>query len=28
VSSFGTDHDGELYIVELTGSIYRLVPAR
>jgi hypothetical protein len=27
VSSFGTDHDGELYIVELTGSIYKLVPA-
>jgi len=28
VSSFGVDHDGELYIVELTGSIYKLVPAR
>ena len=27
VSSFGVDHDGELYIVELTGSIYKLVPA-
>ncbi len=27
VSSFGVDHDGELYIVELTGSIYQLVPA-
>jgi glucose/arabinose dehydrogenase len=27
VSSFGADHDGELYIVELTGSIYKLVPA-
>jgi glucose/arabinose dehydrogenase len=27
ISSFGEDHDGELYIVELTGSIYRLVPA-
>lgn len=26
VSSFGVDHDGELYIVELTGTIYRLVP--
>jgi glucose/arabinose dehydrogenase len=26
VSSFGADHDGELYIVELTGSIYKLVP--
>jgi glucose/arabinose dehydrogenase len=26
VSSFGVDHDGELYIVELTGSIYQLVP--
>ena len=28
VSSFGVDHDGELYIVELTGSIYKLVPKR
>jgi glucose/arabinose dehydrogenase len=27
VSSFGVDHDGELYIVELTGSIYQLVPS-
>ena len=26
ISSFGTDGDGELYIVELTGSIYELVP--
>ncbi|HEY5946337.1 MAG TPA: PQQ-dependent sugar dehydrogenase [Kofleriaceae bacterium] len=26
ISSFGLDHDGELYIVELTGSIYQLVP--
>jgi hypothetical protein len=26
ISSFGIDHDGELYIVELTGSIYQLVP--
>ena len=26
VSSFGVDHDGELYIVELTGSIYKLAP--
>jgi glucose/arabinose dehydrogenase len=26
ISSFGVDHDGELYIVELTGSIYKLVP--
>ncbi|HEY5921534.1 MAG TPA: PQQ-dependent sugar dehydrogenase [Kofleriaceae bacterium] len=26
ISSFGVDHDGELYIVELTGSIYQLVP--
>ena len=26
VSSFGVDHDGELYIVELTGTIYQLVP--
>jgi glucose/arabinose dehydrogenase len=24
ISSFGVDHDGELYVVELTGSIYRL----
>ena len=28
VSSFGVDHDGELYIVELTGSIYKLAPKR
>jgi hypothetical protein len=26
VSSFGVDHDGELYIVLLTGDIYRLAP--
>ena len=26
ISSFGTDADGEIYIVELTGSIYELVP--
>jgi hypothetical protein len=26
ISSFGVDHDGELYIVELTGVIYQLVP--
>ena len=26
ISSFGLDHDGELYIVTLTGSIYQLVP--
>jgi len=26
VSSFGVDHDGEVYIVELTGAIYQLVP--
>ena len=25
ISSFGVDHDGELYIVELTGTIYKLV---
>ncbi|MEJ7604017.1 MAG: PQQ-dependent sugar dehydrogenase [Kofleriaceae bacterium] len=25
ISSFGVDHDGELYIVELTGTIYQLV---
>jgi len=28
VSSFGVDADGELYIVELTGKIYRLAPRR
>lgn len=28
ISSFGVDHDGELYIVELTGSIYKLVPKK
>jgi glucose/arabinose dehydrogenase len=27
VSSFGDDHDGELYVVSLLGSIYKLVPA-
>ncbi len=26
ISSFGVDHDGELYIVKLTGQIYKLVP--
>lgn len=26
ISSFGVDHDGELYIVELTGTIYKLAP--
>jgi glucose/arabinose dehydrogenase len=26
ISSFGVDADGELYIVELTGSIFELVP--
>jgi glucose/arabinose dehydrogenase len=26
ISSFGVDHDGELYIVKLTGEILRLVP--
>jgi glucose/arabinose dehydrogenase len=26
IASFGVDHDGELYIVELTGAIYELVP--
>ncbi len=26
ISSFGVDHDGELYIALLTGSIYKLVP--
>jgi glucose/arabinose dehydrogenase len=25
ISSFGTDKDGEVYLVELTGSIYKLV---
>ncbi len=27
VSSFGSDPDGELYVVELTGSIFQLVPS-
>lgn len=26
ISSFGVDHDGELYVVLLTGSIYKLAP--
>ncbi len=26
VSSFGVDHDGEVYIATLTGGIYKLVP--
>jgi len=26
ISSFGVDHDGELYIVLLTGTIYQLAP--
>ena len=26
ISSFGVDADGELYLVELTGAIYRLTP--
>ena len=26
VSSFGVDHDGELYVVLLTGTIYKLAP--
>jgi glucose/arabinose dehydrogenase len=28
ISSFGVDHDGELYVVTLTGSIYKLAPKR
>jgi glucose/arabinose dehydrogenase len=28
ISSFGEDHDGELYLVALTGSVYRLAPAK
>ena len=28
ISSFGVDSDGEVYVVELSGSIYKLVPAR
>jgi glucose/arabinose dehydrogenase len=28
ISSFGVDADGEVYLVELTGSIYKLVPRR
>ena len=27
ISSFGEDGDGELYIVSLEGSIYKIVPA-
>lgn len=26
ISSFGVDHDGELYVVLLTGAIYKLAP--
>ena len=26
-SSFGQDHQGELYIVSITGDIYKIVPA-
>ncbi|MBA3394271.1 MAG: PQQ-dependent sugar dehydrogenase [Deltaproteobacteria bacterium] len=26
ISSFGVDHDGEVYVVTLTGAIYQLVP--
>jgi hypothetical protein len=26
ISSFGVDHEGELYVVLLTGAIYKLVP--
>lgn len=28
VSSFGVDHDGEVYVVKLTGSILKLAPRR
>jgi glucose/arabinose dehydrogenase len=28
VSSFGVDHDGELYIVSLDGTIFKIVPVR
>jgi hypothetical protein len=27
VSSFGTDADGEIYIVDYDGEIYKVVPA-
>jgi hypothetical protein len=27
ISSFGVDHAGELYIVMLTGTIYRFAPS-
>jgi len=27
ISSFGIDHDGELYLVKLTGQVYKLVPS-
>ena len=26
ISSFGVDHDGEVYVVQLTGEIYQLAP--
>jgi hypothetical protein len=26
ISSFGVDHDGEVYILKLTGSVFKLVP--
>lgn len=26
ISSFGVDHDGEVYVLKLTGTIYKLVP--
>jgi len=28
ISAFGSDHDGELYLLSLSGSIFRLEPAR
>jgi hypothetical protein len=27
ISSFGTDADGEIYVVDQTGKVYQLVPA-
>jgi hypothetical protein len=28
ISSFGQDEEGELYVIDLGGGIYRLVPTR
>jgi hypothetical protein len=26
LTSFGTDADGEIYMLEITGNVYRIVP--